>query len=52
MISEYRKMDATVTVIGTGSGLDIYEKQLDLDYYMPDLIFDGLLVFSRGVVGC
>ncbi len=47
LISEYRKMDTTLIVIGTGPGLDIYEDRLDLDHYMPMLIFEGLSAFCK-----
>jgi type III pantothenate kinase len=47
LISDYRKMNTKLIVIGTGTGLDIYENQLDLDHYMPMLIFEGLSAFCK-----
>ena len=52
IISDYRSMDSSVKVIGTGTGLDIYENRIDLDHYIPDLILNGLSIFSNYLVEC
>ncbi len=42
LISDYKKQYPNATVIGTGSGLEIYRDEVELDVYDTQLIFKGL----------
>ena len=49
LISEYKKIIPNSITIGTGTGLDIYNTQIKLDYYLPSLIFTGLSYFEASI---
>lgn len=43
MIQQYRQLYPGITVVGTGTGLQVFQDSIDLDIYEPELIFQGLL---------
>lgn len=44
MISRYKKIDASLTVVGTGKGLEVIREHCNLDRYEPHLILNGLAI--------
>ena len=42
LIADYKQQFPNATVVGTGSGLDVYQDYLDIDHYDSELIFKGL----------
>ena len=48
LIADYKQQFPNATVVGTGSGLDVYQDYLDIDHYDSELIFKGLyLVYNN-----
>jgi len=43
-IKNFKAQTPEILIVGTGSGLEILKKYLDLDHYDPDLIIEGLKI--------
>ena len=47
LIKKYKNLYPQATVIGTGSGLEIYKDIINLNKYDPELIFKGLYLLNN-----
>jgi type III pantothenate kinase len=46
LMTDYRRIAPNSTLIGTGSGLELYTEIIRFDHFIPTLIFEGLSYFE------
>ena len=46
LMTEYKRIAPDSTIIGTGSGLELYTDTITFDHFIPMLIFEGLSFFE------
>jgi type III pantothenate kinase len=49
-IAAIKKQDPSVTIVGTGKGLEFLKDKLDLDYFDTHLIFQGLGICAEALI--